>query len=77
MALRDAAAVRRKSLRGGRGRWDRGGAFSPGLLALALGLFIAVCALLVDRGDTLGAFSRVGRALEAAARLIASVDAPF
>jgi hypothetical protein len=77
MAFRDAAAVRRKSLRGGRGRWDGGGAFSRGLLALAVGLFVAVFALLLDRGDTLGALSRVGRALEASARLIASVDAPF
>jgi hypothetical protein len=77
MAFRDAAAFRRKSSRGEPRRRDAALGFSPGLLALALGLFIAVCALFHDRDDMRGALSRVDRALGASARLIASVDAPF
>jgi hypothetical protein len=71
MTFRDGAAtMRRKSSRAAR-------SFSPALISIALALLIAVCALVIDRNDSLSALSHAGRALEAATRLIATVETPF
>ena len=51
--------------------------FDLRLAALALALCAALCALIVDRAGFVSVLQDVGRALEYAARLIASVDMPF
>jgi hypothetical protein len=51
--------------------------FDLRLAVLALALGVALYALLVDRDGVVGALQGIDRALEYAARLIASVDMPF